>query len=241
MGGAQSADELGQIEDVLRAQWLRLRTWVRGLDEDSRELPSVLGGWTVEDLVAHLGRAMDALTHAQPSVPGTVPLTLGEYVGSYPDRAAEIAAITRDLAVEIRDDPLRAVDRKVDAAFAQLAVLRDLGPDPVVQARRGPILLSEMVLSRLIELVVHADDLARSTRRDGPGPVLPEALALVATTLLEVAVDRGGWHLEIVDPIAWVRLACGRVPSTIDALAAALQPTYASDSLPDLGAALPLL
>ncbi|WP_024285754.1 maleylpyruvate isomerase N-terminal domain-containing protein [Cellulomonas sp. KRMCY2] len=241
MGGAQSATELGRIEDVLRAQWLRLRPWVHGLEEDARELPSVLGGWTVEDLVAHLGRAMDALTHARPSAPGTVPLTLGEYVGSYPERAVEIAATTRELAAEIRDDPLPAVDRRVEAALAQLAVLRDLGPDPVVQARRGPILLSEMVLSRLIELVVHADDLARSTHRDGPGPVLPEALALVADALLEIAVDRGGWNLEIVDPIAWVRLACGRVPLTVDALAAALQPTYASDSLPDLGTVLPLL
>lgn len=241
MGGAVSGIEMARIEDVLRAQWLHLRTWIHELDQDARTVPSVLAGWTVEDLVAHVGRAMDTLAAAQPSPPGTVPLTLGEYVGSYPDRAREIAEITHDLAVEIRDDPLPAVDRMVDEALAQLTVLRDLGPDPVVQARRGPILLSEMVLSRLIELVVHADDLARSTRRSGPGPVLPDALALVAETLLEIAVDRGGWHLEIIDPLAWVRLACGRVPFTVDALAAALRPTYASDSLPDLGAVLPLL
>jgi len=55
------------------------------------------------------------------------------------------------------------------AAFARLAVL---GPhDRVVQTRRAPMMLSDMIITRLIELVVHGDDLARSVPRPGPWPV----------------------------------------------------------------------
>ena len=241
MGGQQSAADLTEIEDVLRAQWRRLRQWVGQLDEASRQRPSVLGGWTVEDLVAHLGRAMDALAVAQPAPSGTVPLSLGEYLGSYHRRAHEIADVTKELAASIRRDPLTAVDGMAEAAFAQTLVLRSLASDPVVQARRGPILLSEMLVSRIIELVVHGDDLARSTALAGPGPLDDRAVRLVAEALLEVAVDRGGWNVELISPLAWIRLACGRVPFSVDAVAEALQPVYTSDSLPDLGSVLPLL
>ena len=245
MGGQQSAADLTVIENVFRSQWLRLRDWVGDLDEAARQRPSVLEGWTVAEVVAHLGRAMDALAAAQPAEPGTVPLSLGEYVGQYPDRATQIAEVTRTLAAEIEADPLTAVDRTAEAAFAQLTQLRNLAPDPVVQARRGPIRLSEMVVSRLVELVVHGDDLARSTGRTGPGfgsgPLDEAAVRLVAEALLEIAVDRGGWSLEIVDPLTWIRLACGRVPYDVDVLAAAVQPVHTSDSVPDLGRMLPLL
>lgn len=236
--------ELVALENLLRAQWLRLRDWVDRLDLAVDTEPSVLAGWTVAELVAHVGRAMDALTPAQPAAPGTVPLTLAEYVGTYPGLAADIQETTRQIAAQIAPDPLPAVERMAEAAFAQLSVLRDLGADPVVQARRGPVLLSTMVTSRLLELVVHADDLVRSTRlvapRD-PGPLEAGAVAVVADALLDVLVDRGGWAVEVVDPIAWLRLACGRVPLDAQTLPAALQPAHTGDSLPDLGTYLPLL
>lgn len=241
MGGRQSTADLAATTAVLHTQWQRLRAWLNRLDEDVATAPSALDGWSVADLVAHLGRAMDALTAAEPAQPGAVPLTLAEYLGTYPGRADEISVVTRELSTRIAADPLRAVDAMARAALDHLDELRAAGGDPVVQARRGPILLSEMVLSRLVELVVHGDDLARSTRLEGAGPIDPAALHLVAETLLEIVVDRGGWDLEVVDEIAWVRLACGRVPLGVDTLTAALQARYTSDSLPDLGGMLPLL
>lgn len=241
-----TVDELTGVEVTFREQWLRLRTWAGRLDPADLHRPSVLEGWSVADLVAHLGRSLDALAAAQPTAAGAIPLDLGEYVGFYPQRAHEIADITRELAATISDDPWAAVDRMAEAAFAQLTTLRDLAPDPVVRARRGPLLLSAMVVSRVIELVVHADDLMRSLP-DGPapageaGPLHPPAVTLVSAALLDIAVDRGGWQLEVVDELTWIRLACGRIPFTVDALAAALRPVHTSDSLPDLGALLPLL
>jgi uncharacterized protein (TIGR03083 family) len=246
MGGQQSATDLSEIEDLLRAQWLSLRGWLRDLPDEVLDRPSVLDGWTVEELVAHLGRGFDTLAHVQPAAPGTVPLSLGEYIGKYSDGAQEIADGSREMAVRIRPDPLGELDALAEAAFAKVQVLRDLSPDPVVVGPRGPILLSEILVSRVLELVVHGDDLVRSTGRSasggsGNGPLDGRAVDLVAEALLEIAVDRGGWQLEIVDPVLWIRLACGRVPYDVDVVTSALQAVHTSDSVPDLGRALPLL
>jgi hypothetical protein len=244
MARMTSAD-LAAADVALRAQWQRLRAWVEDVVDDAvGGAPSVLPGWTVAQLVAHLGRAMDALAACSPAPAGTVPLTLGEYVGSYPGRADEIAQTTRDLAAGIAGDPLGAVDRRAAAAFAVLDAHR--GDDLVVQARRGPVLLSTMTTSRVVELVVHADDLVRSVHRvagAGPGddPVEPGALRFVAGALLEIVLARGGWDVSVVDARAWLRLATGRTPYDVDALAAALAPGSAADAVPDLGRMLPLL
>lgn len=237
-----SRADLGTASALLARQWSTLRSWLGWVMEDDTGLefePSALPGFTVAELIAHVGRAMDALSATRPAEPGTVPVTLAEYLGSYPDRALEIAATTRQIAAEIAPDPLAGVDRMAAAAFARLA---ELGPeDRVVQARRAPIVLSDMVVSRLIELVVHGDDLERSVPRSGERPVDREALQLVAEALLNIVVIRGGWSLEVVDPLLWVRLATGRLPYDVDVLAEALRPRFTSDSVPDLGRMLPLL
>ena len=234
-----ASGELADARTALHAQWDRLRSWVTDVvDDDVADEPSVLEGWTVAELVAHLGRAMEALAVCTPLPDGTVPYTLGEYVGTYLTRAEDIAETTRELAAEIAHDPMSEIDSRARAAFAKLD---ELGPeDRVVQARRGPVLLSTMTVSRVLELVVHADDLARSVPR-GPDPIDPGALRLVADALLEIVVARGGWSLEIADARLWVRLATGRQAYDVDQLAVALHPRYTSDGVPDLGRMLPIL
>lgn len=238
------ADDVVARENLLRAQWLRLRDWIDSLDLAVDDRPSVLAGWTVAQLVAHLGHGMSALTRAQPAPAGTAPITLDEHVSSYPGRAEVIAEDTREIARGIVTDPLSSVERMVEAAFAQIRALRALRPDPVVIGRRGPILLSTILTTRLLELVVHGDDLVRSILRTAPGdlgPLEPGAVTVVADVLRDLLVERGGPALDVVDPLTWIRLACGRVPLDTVSVPAALRPTYTGDSLPELGGYLPLL
>lgn len=230
--------DLSTATDALHRQWDLLRGWIEDLDPDVGDRGSVLGGWNVAELIAHLGRAMEALAVVEAAPEGTVPLTLAEYLGTYAGRAAQISEVTRQLATEIAHDPLGEVDRRAAQAFRRID---ELGVDQVVQARRGPVRLTEMVVSRVIELVVHADDLARSLPHVVAQPVDRGALDLVAQTLLDIVVARGGWDLEVADPRLWLRLAAGRTPYDVDVLAQALHPVYTSDGVPDLGRLLPLL
>ncbi|MBD5788389.1 maleylpyruvate isomerase N-terminal domain-containing protein [Cellulosimicrobium terreum] len=233
--------DTARIAAHLRDQWDRLDRWLRDLGpglERAADDPSVLGGWTIGELVSHLGRAMDALAACSSVPPGTVPLTLAEYLGSYPGRAEEIGRFTRDLDAELAPDRVRGVEQLAAAAFVRLG---ELAGERVVQARRGPITLRDMLVSRLVELVVHADDLARSFPSVVADPADRGALDLVADELLHVVVVRGGWSLEVHDPRLWVRLACGREPYDVDQLARALVPVHTSDAVPDLGRMLPLL
>lgn len=240
--------DLPELTAALGAQWARLSAWLEPLGDDVHGLgdaPSALPGWTVSELVAHLGRAMDALTAVEPAVEGMVPLTLAEYLGTYPQRAAEITTVTKELAARIAAAPLREVDRLARTALRRLD---ELGPDGdrVVQARRGPVTLRDMAASRLIELVVHADDLVRSLAStvDATGPRDPRdpaAVRIVADELLAIVVAREGWDLEVADALPWVRLATGRQPYDTGALARALRPRYTAGGVPDLGRMLPVL
>ena len=239
--GTPSTD-LDRATTSLHRQWEVLRPWVADLlADDGVDLsaPSVLPGWTVSELVAHLGRAMDALAAVRPAPPGTTPLPLGAYLAGYRRSAADVAEVTRTLAAAIAADPLGGVDGMVRGALDNLG---RLAPDGgVVMARRGPVTLTDMVVTRVIELVVHADDLARSVPRPGPPPIDRGALDLVAQVLLGVLVDRGGWALTVTEPLTWVRLAAGRVPYDVDVLAESLQSPHTAEAVPDLGRELPLL
>ena len=252
---APPSPELAAATDALREQWASLRSWI-GDQVDARvgAEPSILAGWTVADLVAHVGRSLNALSVLEAAPPGTVPLALGEYVAGYAGSADAIAQGTRDLAESISTAPLEGVDALAAEAFAHLDTLGTA--DRVVVARRGPIRLSDMVATRVIELVVHADDLQRSVERadarphgpvtldrgaPDPGTLDRGALQLVAQALLDVLVARGGWSLEVVEPLTWTRLAAGRIPFDVDTLAGALRAPYTSDAVPDLGRVLPLI
>ncbi len=165
--------------------------------------------------------------------------------------------------MENRADPLGGLDQ---AWGRSLAALELLGPDDrVVLARRGPILLSDLVVTRLLELVVHVDDLARSVS-ELTAPALPrEGVRLVVRALLDALVEGApGRSVEVrvppfaavqciegprhtrgtppnvveADPLTWVRLACGRV-TWGDAVSDGS--VRASGERADLSALLPLL
>jgi len=198
-------------EAMLHEQWRRLRAWldeVEGLRYAER--PVGLGEWTVADLVAHLGLGIGMLTEITPAEEGTEPMSLRRYVGHYPPAAEAIAATTRDLAAELRDDLLGGLDRIAADAFA---AIEGVGW-PVVLGRRGPLSYPDYLQTRLLELVVHGDDLARAVPESGSTPVLDEAVASVAASLATAYEEVAGRRPGIgPDALGWVRLAAGRVVS----------------------------
>ncbi len=194
------------LRGVLTAQLDAVTQWARTVDRADEARPSVLAGWTVADLLAHLARSGGTLAQLAPS--SADPLPISTYVSAYAAAAADIAEGTRALAVETSADRVGAIERAWRAGLAGLDAFGSA--DPVVQAARGPILLSDFVVTRLVELLVHADDLGRSL--DRPAALDPRAEAVVAAALIQVWADRcPGRAIPVLDDdLGWIRAACGR-------------------------------
>lgn len=216
-------------------QWGALRRWVATLAEERLAQPSAVDGWTVADLVAHLGVVAGSVTAALEGPPGRHPLTLSEYVATYREGASAIDARTREAGRAGGGSVLETVDTAFSRAEAALA--RAPAGDPVVTARRGPIRLSDFLVTRCVELVVHGDDLGRSVGDDAV-PLTRAAVALSVRALAGALAERApGRSVEVrippfaavqcvegprhtrgtppavveTDPVTFLRLATGRL------------------------------
>ncbi len=211
------------------AQFEVLRVWIGALHTAELTRPSVLPGWSVADLIAHLAGTGRTIATLSPAGVDDVPMSTADYVSNYARSAGEIAETARETTVGAGPELLAALDRA--NADAQHALDRLGGVEQVVLTRRGPMLLSDFLDTRLIELVVHSDDLARSLP-DRPAPtVLPSARRRAVAVLRELLTGRAD------DPVAalaaasalseeeFIELATGRVvprPDLAPALAAAV-------------------
>ena len=166
--------------------------------------PSVLEGLRVGALVAHLLIAAErtaTVLEAEPPAPaGTRPVGLAEFYG--PNRIDERAELDEGLPVIVRDSAAaraKAGPGEVVAQLASLAprlrALLDAAPPdrvvPVIQVPGGVASLDDYLVTRIVELVVHTDDLACSVGFDLPDPA-PEVLAVVTGAFVELAVARSG-------------------------------------------------
>jgi uncharacterized protein (TIGR03083 family) len=195
---------------------------VHGLGPVDLARPSVLPGWSVRDLAAHLVVVADSVLHleALPSTAGV--LSISEYLAGYATRAERITGLTQEAAVEIVDLGA-AYDERWEAALHHLASFA--GTEKVL-ARRAAARTADFVATRVIELVVHADDLARSVTAESVGAddlarsvtaesvgaELPAAAEkLVARVLLDVLASRHpGRSVEVrVPPVAAIQCLPG--------------------------------
>lgn len=229
--------------DELRAavpeQYARISAAVDAVPDADFERPTRLGEWRVATLVAHLagnlGYLLDGL--ARPPISAKAPPGLTFRVRPAEDQA-RIAAIAEEKAAgrpvgELRSrlrSALQETKERLDNEKADRVVVID---------ERGPILLSEYLVTRCTEGVVHGLDLAAATGR----PVEPEPRALravvrlLADRLVERAPGRSvevrvpgpagcavqcvegprhtrgtpGGVVEICDAVTWVELATGRI------------------------------
>lgn len=245
---------------------LIIRDWLAALPADVWSAPSVLPGWTIADLAAHLTMVARSIASLRRAPHGAAALSPVAYMGGYAPAAGDIADAARDLAASTGGSPeelLATLDECLEAAGQ---ALEEFGTDdPVVSARRGPIRLGDYLATRAIELAVHADDLGRSV----PGieaPTVPhEVTRLAVRTLLDGLTERApGRAVEVrvppfaavqcvegprhtrgtppnvveMDSTTWLRLAAGRTEWDAAIAAGRLS---ASGERADLTSHLPLL
>lgn len=198
------------MEAVLRDQWIALRAWLNEADVlRHRDRPSGSGTWSVGDLVAHLGLSLGMITEITPAPAGAVPLSLRQYIAAYPPAATDIAALTHDLARDLAADLLGGLDQIAERAWHAL----EKADHPLVMGRRGPLTMEDYLTTRLLELVVHGDDLHRVLPDPPPSPVLDPAAEAVSDALAGAYRDVAQTEPDTSDRIHWIRLAAGRVPS----------------------------
>ncbi|TAM84853.1 MAG: maleylpyruvate isomerase family mycothiol-dependent enzyme [Jatrophihabitans sp.] len=253
--------KVGAAVAVFAEQATLLADWLQALSDDDRAAPSVLPGWDVRALGAHVLLARDGLAHLR-DVTADAPTPVAEYVARYRTAAARIAELTATAAADIA--PPEVVARLRDTAeITRYAA--GLSDRTVVRAGSGSIGALDWVDTRLLELVVHADDLSHSLPGRDPVPVTRPALRATTRLLAGILAARVPGHsVEVrvppfaavqaipgprhtrgtppnvveTDPLTWLRLATGRIGF---AAAVAAGQVRASGGRSDLAPYLPVL
>ncbi|MEU6577689.1 sterol carrier family protein [Streptomyces sp. NPDC046805] len=250
-----------KIRTAVLAQLGHVEEAVRTLKPEQLALPTRLDGWTVRELVAHIGMAVSAV---QRSLDRPEPAKRDAAVLDWPfatsGNSAAIADFTRRLAEENPD-----LDAYLAGVRQSLSEFLDRHPGSrLLETSAGAMPLDDYLVTRAVELVVHTDDLNAAV----PGLDVPyDRQALAATTRLladALAVKAPGGATEVrvppyavvqcvegsrhtrgtppnvveTDPLTWVRLATGRT-AWRDAVARA--DVSASGERADLEGLLPLM
>jgi uncharacterized protein (TIGR03083 family) len=248
--------------EVLLEQSRTVADWLRSLDEEALATSSVLAGWTVRQLAGHLVFAHRTLRESLGRVSRERPLPVHSYVQGYRPNADTIAEASRS-AADVGD-----VVAALDAEIARCADVLTAPLPSVALGPRGPITGEDLVRTRIVEVVVHSDDLSRSLSGRPPVPLQRPALAAAVRTLAAVlAGQHPGRAVEVrvppyaavqcgvgepgpthtrgtppnvveTDPVTFLQLATGRVPW---AEAVGAGRIHASGLRADLSTALPLL
>ncbi|HEX5496906.1 MAG TPA: sterol carrier family protein [Mycobacteriales bacterium] len=267
--------DFGALGQQIVVQARHLDGWLADLEPSRWTVPSGLDGWRVADLVGHLvtvQRTVAQTLRAAPPEPPTVPLAVGGYLAGLGPAAGAIRE--RDRAgdrgpAELLEE-FRAASTQAAAALTGTpdGFDRAGGSDPstrVVAAPRGPLRAGDFLATRVLELVVHADDLGRSVPEVSPPELEPAALRTAVRLLVDLlAANAPGRSVELrvpphaavqavpgprhtrgtppnvveADPLTWLRLATGRLGWAEAVAGGGVQ---ASGDRSDLSALLPLL
>jgi Mycothiol maleylpyruvate isomerase N-terminal domain len=151
------------------------------------EEPSALAGMTVGGLTAHLVHAVATLDrHSDKPVPAADPIDPVTYYLPDPDRDVASDVVREAVSARSREQaqpgPARVL-ADFDGALKHLQTwLPAQRPDRLMRVPIGRCMrLDDFLVVRLVEVLVHADDLAVSV--DLPAPALSEASADVLVTL----------------------------------------------------------
>lgn len=252
---------LNALADAWADQFAVVIDWLAALPATAWTQQSVVPKWDVWMLVAHLQLVAQGLVEQIAARTDEAPTSIAVFVSRYRPAAAHIAertAARRECSV---DDQLAALRAVPDVR----AAVRNVPATAVLRAARGPITVADWLTTRLVELVVHTDDLSRSVPDRSAAELRRPALAVVTRTLADVlAAQAPGRNVEVrvapfaavqavpgprhtrgtppnvveTTPVTWLRLATGRL-AWRDALESGA--VIASGSRADLSPYLPLL
>ncbi len=199
-----------QPEQHLLAQAQVVRDWLTELSEETFAAPTVLESWDVRTLTGHLVGVCSRLTEALRQPTKQRPVPVHELVRRYRRDAESIMDWTRQLTGDHTGSELV---RQLSVAIDELAdaLSRDALRPKVIMTPRGPGRSADFVATRMLDLVVHADDLSRSLP-DRPAIIQHRpALAGCTRTLAAIlAAQHPGRSIEVrVPPFAAVQCAIG--------------------------------
>ncbi|GHH69602.1 hypothetical protein GCM10018793_02290 [Streptomyces sulfonofaciens] len=245
---------------AVRAQFGHVRDAVRGLTEEQLAGPTRLGEWTVRDLAAHLTLAPNAIVRALDGPePAKQETGATDWALGTSARAEAVDEGTRAFAAAHPD--LDALYEDTAARFAER--MAAAGAERLVDTNAGAMNLTDYLVTRIVELVVHTDDLACATGLD----IAVDRRALAAATRLladALAAKAPGASTEVrvppfavvqciagprhtrgtppnvveTDPLTWIRLATGRARWRTEVAEARVG---ASGERADLEALLPVM
>jgi uncharacterized protein (TIGR03083 family) len=251
-----------KVRAALSAQARIVVSWLSTVDSHEWTDASVLPGWTVGVLAGHVTDVLRSIPTLL-SRAGTGPPK--PLAGHFPAETASPSDVDRDEVVQTWSG-VPGADVVAAARSAAEALAPALESVPaVIAVRAGPATGTDVLLTRIWELVVHLDDLGRSLPAHAAPASDPGAVRLAVRATADLLAARApGRTVEVrippyaavqcvagprhtrgtppnvveTDPTTWLRLAFGRTHWP-DELAAGH--VHASGERSDLSAQLPLI
>lgn len=215
MAGRPRRPDGATVRGAVLAQWYRLVNAVDELDPAVVNAPAGIGGWTVSELVHHLARTASTVTDAltEPA-PRKAELDTVAFLLASMAAGGHVASRTRARDAELTPAQVIAnLDEAVETATRVLTGLGARADSRVVRTRFGPLRLTDLLVTRLVEAVVHAGDLVRAAEAAGhpvESPADDEALRITVTTFVDLlaAVAPGrSVEVRVVDPARRIGVA----------------------------------
>lgn len=192
--------------DALVEQGRTVHSWLAVLPPEDFMRASVLPGWDVRTLTGHLVLVHTGLRRLLGKPSADRPLPAYEFVRRY---RRDVSMITEATLAAAADHTGLELVVQLGAALDGLeqALVAEAGLPPVIDTPRGPATVSDFIATRIVEVVVHADDLSRSLADREPITLHRAALSRCTRTLAEIlAGQQPGRSVEVrIPPYAAVQ------------------------------------